>query len=600
MGNKLKNFNERVNKSGNAIFYFSTLLVIFVILNFALFAHQGNVLIDCGREAYIPEQILKGNVLFKDIFILYGPLSYQINAFLYNLFGIHLNTLYFAGIANSLLILSVFYLIARKVTSIKTSWLACYLLMVTSIFYYHISSYIFPYSYAVIYAISSFLIAVLLCMYYVEKSKPVFLILSAMFMGISFACKIDFVPFALALFLIAVYFKPLGGKNLALFGGAFLLVPAVSWGILFLKGLQVSDVIYYLQMMNDFVNSHLFKFFYSENTGLFPTHKFLWALAKVSGVFFYNFAVAMLVFYTFFLAVVKLPEFRGKLVLQVGAFIGLYLVFPKIFFRNIGEITSLGWIAVGTAVILAVFLIHLFCKNRLKEIDLKDKFFILIAVAGLIAACKSFFFIHLQVFGTYLMPLLILTCLVFLFDKIPSYLNFLNEKAWKQACFMVLFLTGIIYLLFNLNFGLKGNSYLLETDRGKIYTADFLGVSLDKLITYINKIPSKSTFMMLPEGLMINFLTAHDSNNRFYSLTPNFVEAFESEIIQHINFKKPDYVFITNQDTEDYGFRYFGKNYGKEIYNCVKSNYKYVERIKPPSEQKNSLWVDIYKMRHLE
>ena len=587
MKSKFKKFEEP--------FYFLTLIIIFAIMGFAFFSHQGSILIDCGREAYIPEQILKGEVLYKDIFILYGPLSYQINAFLYNLFGVHLNTLYLAGIANALAILTVFYLIGRKMTTPKISWLACFLLMVSCMFYYHVSSYIFPYAYAMVYALSSFLISVLLCLYYIEKSKPVFLILSALFMGISFTCKLDFTPFIAVLFLIAIYFKPLSKKDLALFAESFFLIPAISWGILFLKGLQISDLTNHLQLMNEFINSPLSKLFYTENTGLLPTHKFIWALKETAGVFFFNFAVCMAVFYAFFFAFTKLPKFKGKTALQVIAFIALYLIFPKTFFQNMGEITSIGWIAVGTAVILAIFTIHLLYKKP--DITLKDKYFILIAIAGLLAACKSFFFIHLQVFGTYLIPLLLLICVVFLFDKIPCYLKFLNEKAWKQACFMVLFLIGIIYLLFNLHFGLEGNSYLVETNRGKIHTADFWGAPLEELITYIDKTPADSTFMMLPEGLMINFLTARDANNRFYSLTPNFTEAFEDKIIQDMSVNTPDYIFITNQDTEDYGFKHFGKDYGRKIFDYVKNNYTYLQKIETSYPQEKALKIDIYRIK---
>ena len=37
-------------------------------------------IIDSGREFYIPVRMLGGEVLYKDIFNIYGALSYQINA----------------------------------------------------------------------------------------------------------------------------------------------------------------------------------------------------------------------------------------------------------------------------------------------------------------------------------------------------------------------------------------------------------------------------------------------------------------------------------------------------------------------------------------
>ncbi|MFQ8625165.1 MAG: hypothetical protein ACLSA2_01150 [Candidatus Gastranaerophilaceae bacterium] len=49
--------------------------------------HYAGILIDFGREVYYPERILEGKILYKDLFNIYGPLSYQINALLYKIFG---------------------------------------------------------------------------------------------------------------------------------------------------------------------------------------------------------------------------------------------------------------------------------------------------------------------------------------------------------------------------------------------------------------------------------------------------------------------------------------------------------------------------------
>lgn len=588
----------------NDFFYFSTLLIIFGVLTYAFLGHLGSALIDCGREAYIPEQIIEGKVLYRDIFVLYGPLSYQLNALLYTIFGIHLNTLYFAGITNSFLILILYYLIARRLTSAKISWLACFLLMTSCMFYYYITNYIFPYSYGVTYALSALLISVFFCAYYLEKAKPVFLILSALFMGACAAFKLDFIVFFAVLFLIAVYFKPLSRKNLIIFIASFLLIPVISWGTVFIRGLSLADLLYYLGMMNDFINSHLFKYFYQEHTGLYPTPKFLWGLSKTAGIYIFNFSICIATFYAFFLASAKFSDFRGKLFLQITGFIALYMLFPKEFFKEIGKTTSLGWIAVGTVIILSVFLAHtLLNKNmtfrKLPEISAKDKIFILVAVAGIISAFKSFFFINLHVFGTYFVPLLILVNLVFLFDKIPAYLKFLNSKAWKNACFAVLFIIGLVYMFTSLNYAYKTNNYLLETDKGRIYVVKQWGTALNKLTNYIKaEIPAESSFMMMPEGLMINFLTDRKGNSWFYSLTPNFVEAFENKIIRDMQVKKPDYIFITNQNTNDYGFRSFGEDYGKSIYNYVKDNYEFVQKIKDPCPDENALHIKIYKLKN--
>ena len=93
------------------------LLLMCVGILFMFSAHHSGILIDYGREVYYPQEILGGKVLYKDLFNIYGPLAYQINALLYKIFGANLSTLYGAGTISSLLIVSGIYLVAQKFLS---------------------------------------------------------------------------------------------------------------------------------------------------------------------------------------------------------------------------------------------------------------------------------------------------------------------------------------------------------------------------------------------------------------------------------------------------------------------------------------------------
>ena len=76
--------------------YFLLLVILCSAAIFIFCGHYNNILIDIGREIYYPEQITKGEVLYKDLFNIYGPFSYLFNTFLYKIFGIKLSTLYFS------------------------------------------------------------------------------------------------------------------------------------------------------------------------------------------------------------------------------------------------------------------------------------------------------------------------------------------------------------------------------------------------------------------------------------------------------------------------------------------------------------------------
>ena len=56
---------------------------LLIIISFITFwGRFGDIVIDSYREVYIPQQILEGKVIYKDLFVIYPPLAYLINAFL--------------------------------------------------------------------------------------------------------------------------------------------------------------------------------------------------------------------------------------------------------------------------------------------------------------------------------------------------------------------------------------------------------------------------------------------------------------------------------------------------------------------------------------
>ena len=113
-----------------------TLVTLWILCGIALFifcGHYGNILSDIGREIYYPERILAGDVLYKDIFDIYGPFAYLYNALLYKIFSPNLAVLYFSGILCSFAIVSGVYLIAKRFLSNFLSFTMGFLTIVTGV-----------------------------------------------------------------------------------------------------------------------------------------------------------------------------------------------------------------------------------------------------------------------------------------------------------------------------------------------------------------------------------------------------------------------------------------------------------------------------------
>ena len=69
------------------------LITVFIIVtSFFVSNHLQFLYADRGRELLIPEEMLNGKILYKDITMIYFPLAYYINAFIYKLIGVNVNS----------------------------------------------------------------------------------------------------------------------------------------------------------------------------------------------------------------------------------------------------------------------------------------------------------------------------------------------------------------------------------------------------------------------------------------------------------------------------------------------------------------------------
>lgn len=345
------------------------ILWILCIAGLAIFlGHYSGWLIDFGREVYYPERILAGDVLYKDLFNIYGPLAYQINAVLYKIFGAKLSTLLGAGAVCSLLTVSGVYLLANRYMSKFLSFsLGLFTIAVgvttTSIFNFH-----FPYSWAVLYGLIAFIYSL-----YFIKDK---LWLSALLAGVCITCKYDFLLYGFViLFLI---FKQKDWKALL----SFVSVPILSFGILFAQGLQISDLINSLTIVKDMAKSKTLTYFY-QNSGIYFHPKSL----LLDLTLFLKFAIPF--------GGILLGTWKNKKAVTIISFIAAVLFFDtKIMF---GFLPILLFVAI-------------WFKN-----------FNLLTISVLAVCVKVFWVLIMESYGTYYVSILLIALLSLLprkFDKV--------------------------------------------------------------------------------------------------------------------------------------------------------------------------------------
>jgi hypothetical protein len=110
----------------------------------------GNLTIDCGREMYVPSALLKGKTLYRDIWYLYGPLAPYWNSFLYRLFGVQLNVLYWAGSLSAIGCAVFLYHTGMRLSAPLAGWTAGAAVLFQA-FHSSLFSFPLPYSSAAVY-----------------------------------------------------------------------------------------------------------------------------------------------------------------------------------------------------------------------------------------------------------------------------------------------------------------------------------------------------------------------------------------------------------------------------------------------------------------
>lgn len=483
------------------------LSLIYFLIIFKYGSYFTNVIIDIGRELYYPELMLKGKLLYKDLFNLFGPLGYQINCLLYRLLGVKISSLLVAGEICSFFILYLAYFISRYFLNVTNSFICCLFFMTTCIFNVSVFNFIFPYSFSLLYAYLFFLSSVL-CFLYVFKysNKNIFLVLSYFFLGVSISSKYEYIPFVLILLFYTIFVFKKNIKDLLLCLFAFILVPVISYGILFFDGVSIVDLLKNQELVLTHIHSKSLYYFYTHSTG------------------------------TYF----SLDLFNK--------FLSSGLEFKVLFFL-------LPYLVYG------IFIYMLIYKLYTKSFNLKtDTLFVLVLIA-IISMLKTAFFIDIDLYGNYTILLPLVAFLAFVIKISKNMYKCIKEIFF--IIFIILFLSISYYSVQKIIYIFNNNSQI-KTEKGVIYDAK-QNVELTKvLLEYLKRnISDNKSLLVLPEGVMINYITGYDMKlYNYYSLLPTFIDTFGiDKILTDIENAKIDYILlVNNRSLQEYGGTFLNCN----------------------------------------
>lgn len=472
------------------------IIEIIAIAIFTLFFGAfGDIMIDSYREVFIPEQMLEGKCLYKDIFVIYPPLAYIINAFFIKVFGSGLITLQILGLFTTLGILFYTYRIAERFLNKSYSFAICFFILSGLVLSPNVFNSFLPYSFGILYGIFFILCSIDFAF---EKKFP----MSYLFYSLAILCKYEFF---LLLPLLILWSKKANWKKNIL---GFIIPILATLCFLIVQGLRLVDIKATAELIGIMSNTKTLHWFYSAMGLAFRLE--------------------------------TIPIYLTNI---------LKFAFP------------IYWIKYQEILIWAFPLIILGISFRYKKLNNFERFFIF---ATLLICAKVIFALTLQSYGVYFLPF----ALISLFILAP-------EKSRKYF--------AILLIIWSLIIGYFNSITLYKKQ-----------VALDKVVQYVKQnTQPKDLVLNLPECLSINILSNRNSDSKFYSLIPLYVETFgEDLIVKRLEKVKPEFIIINNYDTSAYYFKNFGKDYAQNILKWIENNYKLDSIIQDGWEFK------VYKVSH--
>jgi len=549
------------------ISFFITVCCIGYLLNFT-WLKWGDILVDVGREMYVPMELASGKLLYRDIIYVYGPFSPYFNASLFKLFGTHINSLVFSGLITISLASFFLYKISRGFLNIFFSIFCVLTFLFVFAFGHHTYfgnyNFVVPYTYAATHGITLALAAVYCFFLWWNKRERRYIYSCSLCIFLTLLCRLEIGTALLLSYLIGgillIIFLRDENKIYKTYFTFLLVIPIVFTVLVFSAFYLNSKAI---------VQSGVFaaNLSYKEpfTARLFGSDDLLANIFIMLKTFLYYILYCVL-----FTAGAYLIEKRRAFTFLIS------LVFIFITFMSFGKFFkySLQYRALPILTLIALFIS---VRDLVRKKDKKELFFIVLAVFSFFVLVRMLFHAWAGHYGFYILVPSLLIYYIFFLKMIPERLNLLISKRFFTLSFIFLF-TLFIISHFNVSkLCYDARTLRVDTNRGNlcVFNND-REQRYGELIEFLrNDTGKEETVMVIPQGIAINFLSERKNPFRYYSYLPIDIaqKDIADKIISDMEQKEVDYVVFTQKSTAEFGYPVFGRDYGRVIFEYITKNY---------------------------
>jgi hypothetical protein len=549
-----------------------------------------DVLLDFGRELYAAWQLSTGKILYTDVAYFKGPLSPYLNALWFRLFGISLTTLIVCNLVILAAVVWLFYQILLLISNRQSATIGCITLLVLFAFPQFIGfgnyNFVCPYSHELTHGIALSLLAIWCLRIYLRSHALLPIAGAGLLLGLVFLTTAEislaaFAALSTGLALILWWKQPEAARNgciLGLFAGCALIPPLIAFTFLCSKMPPSQALVGVLGSWTTVFSEKAISLkFYRDVMGTSNITASMEAIIRWLGLYIVVFGLTTA-------AACTLPRRSAN----------KPWLLPAVFIFVAG-ILAVSWqskVWLSAARPLPVLLIVIgiaslveFVKRRQNAQESAPLIIRLtVLVYAFVLLGKIILNVHVFHYGFALAMPATLIAIAALLCWIPAFITHQggNGSVFRAAVLAVLTIAIFAhlqvqqsYLRWKTHPVSRGADLILADPRGEM-----VNTALSAIVSHVQ---SNETLAVLPEGVMLNYLSRHSSSVPLMNFMPlEFALYGEDHILESFHNHPPDYITLVHKDTSEYGFRFFGRDYGQTLWAWIQKNYHPVALIGDP------------------
>lgn len=561
----------------------------FLVLTAWTWRKWPDILVDFGRELYVPWQLVSGKVLYIDIAYFNGPLSPYLNALWFRLFGVSVTTLAVCNLAilavTTALLFRLLAIACDRFTATASCCIFLFVFGFAQLTETGNYNFLAPYSHELTHGLALSVGMILCLSQYSLTRKRRWAALAGLLFGLTFLTKPEVFVAAAAAVAVAIFTERKGIRGGALpFLGAAIVPIAAALAALSAH-MPVGTALRSVAGTSLFLTNTdiVSSIFYKRNMGLDAPG------ARLSIMVRAFLGVAMIA------GAVAAADAARKLQrrMQIGAFVAsLLLVIGSCVIRlgtdpfQSSPWFPVPWVLLGASLTLTTLAAGAYALRAGNVLLLMWTVFALATLAKIWLAPRVYHY------GFVLAMPATLVLIGGLLHFIPQALKKSGGGGdlFRRMALTLLIADSIFFLKISNNY-YRNKSVVVGTGGDAIFTSenkiDPRGAVVAKVLERIDVLmPPNATLVVLPEGVMLNYLSRRTNPTRFLSSLD--APLFGEEMIRaSIQAHPPDFILLTPKDMSEYGADPFDVDprFGRQILQWVDSNYSMVEDVaaEPPT-----------------